>query len=114
VKELQTIYYVLKLYPKNSTNHIFSDNKTTLKYVMRAGGTASYLLRSLALKIQYITIMRNLTMMYNHIPGIKSIQADQSSRRQVPLYEWKMPKKWFKKIDSLAYSKLTLPSVSNV
>ncbi|KAG1630100.1 hypothetical protein G6F44_011435 [Rhizopus delemar] len=94
VRELQTIYFALKLHArnaKNSTIHIFSDNKTALKYVTKAGGTASYLLQSLALQIQDITNMFNLTASENILEldagsggsGDKCIQSDLAFERSI-------------------------------
>jgi hypothetical protein len=58
VRELKTIYYAILLHtrklnlPKQIL--IYSDNMTALKYVTKAGGTASFHLQDLAVKIQEI------------------------------------------------------------
>lgn len=101
VRELKTILFALQMHgnaAKNQTIKILSDSMTALKYVRKAGGTSSPLLQDLALQIQEITNQFNLTVLYEHIPGVKNIDADRLSRIKTPLYEWKLPHRWFKKI----------------
>ncbi|CEI96712.1 hypothetical protein RMCBS344292_10869 [Rhizopus microsporus] len=79
VRERKTIYFALKLHApsvKNSTIRLFSHNQTALKYVMKTGGTASYLLQILALQIQELTNDYNLNVLYHRIPGVESFKAD--------------------------------------
>lgn len=98
VRELKTILFALKLHAKKyegAVIKIFSDNITALKYARRSGGTASLWLQELALEIQEITAQRNMQVQYQHIAGIKNVQADRLSRKEKPLYEWKLPRRFF-------------------
>lgn len=98
VRELKTIYYALLIHSKrlkHTTIKILSDNMTALKYVTKAGGTASFALQDLAVKIQDLCNLHHLTVQYQHIPGILNVTADQLSRSKKPLYESTIPKKMF-------------------
>lgn len=79
VRELKTIYYALLIHAKkieNVTINIYSDNMTALKYVTKAGGTASFQLQDLAVKIQDICNQNQLIVQYQHIPGIQNVKTD--------------------------------------
>ncbi|KAG1037169.1 hypothetical protein G6F43_012917 [Rhizopus delemar] len=75
-----------------------SERTRSLKYAKKSGGTASLFLQGLALEIQEVTATYNLQVRYQHIQGIKNVQADALSRKKKPLYEWKLPRRFFKKI----------------
>ncbi|KAG1151855.1 hypothetical protein G6F37_000738 [Rhizopus arrhizus] len=54
-RELKAISFAIQLHMsrhKNSTTKIYSDNRTALKYLNKAGGTSSMLLQNLATQIQ--------------------------------------------------------------
>ncbi|KAG2236264.1 hypothetical protein INT48_008624 [Thamnidium elegans] len=87
VRELKTIYYAILIHAKKVNNvdmKIYSDNMTALKYVTKAGGTASFALQDLAVKIQDICNLHHLTVQYQHIPGVQNVKADQLSRSKKP------------------------------
>lgn len=71
---------------------------TVLKYARKSGGTASQWLQELALEIQEIAAQHNIQLQYQHIAGIKNIKVDCPSRKEKPLYERKLPKRFFKTI----------------
>lgn len=101
VRELQTVLIALQLHAEKYQNNpirIFSDNTTAIKYVMKAGGTASPTLQDLALKIHTILNQFKIRLQCVHIPGINNIRADQLSRMQKPLYEWTLPRSIFNQI----------------
>lgn len=98
VRELMSIYFALKLYGpncQNSTIKILIDNKTSIKYTTKAGGTASVHLQDYAVKIQDICNRYKIQVIYQHIPGIYNTTADQLSRTKKPLYESTIPRKFF-------------------
>jgi hypothetical protein len=82
----------------NTVIHIYSDNKTALKYVTKAGGTASFDLQDLAVKIQGLCNQHQLQVHYQHIPGVENIKADQLSRVRKPIYEMTVPPKMFQRL----------------
>ena len=102
VRELRTIYMALKLHSKKldtgSTIKMFTDNITALKYVTKAGGTSSPILQDLAIQIQQVCNDHQFHVQYQHIQGVKNVEADRLSRIKKPLYESNIPKKFFKKI----------------
>jgi hypothetical protein len=54
VRELKTIYFALKLHVprfENSIIHIYTDNMTAKKHVLKSGGTASPFLQTIAIEI---------------------------------------------------------------
>jgi hypothetical protein len=98
---LKTILFALQLHTPNagnSTIDLYTDNVTTLKYARKFGGTSSIYLQELALQIQELINKFNLKIHFQHIPGMTNIQANRLSRRTTPLYEWKLPTKWFQRI----------------
>lgn len=106
VRELKTIKPALQLHAKKYTGKrllliIYTDNTTALKYALKSGGTASVLLQELALDIQDIIIKHDLELSYKHIAaGVLNTAADSLSRIKKPLYEWKLPRRHFKKLES--------------
>lgn len=101
VRELMAVYYALKIHAqkyKNCTIKVFTDNTTALKYTTKDGGTASFHLQDLAVKIQDLCNQFNLNVIYQHIQGIKNISADHLSRKKIPLYEQAIPLTMFKTI----------------
>jgi ribonuclease HI len=102
VRELTTIWYALRLHVKSIGNthvQIYTDNMTALKYVTKAGGTASIQLQDLALQIHELISKHNITVSFQHIRGIHNTVADRLSRTQLPWYEQKLPTKLFKRIE---------------
>jgi hypothetical protein len=102
VRELTTIWYALRLHVKSIENthvQIYTDNMTALKYVTKAGGTASIQLQDLALQIHELISKHNITVSFQHIRGIHNTVADRLSRTQLPWYEQKLPTKLFKRIE---------------
>ena len=55
------------------------DNMTAIKYTTKAGGTSSPFLQELAIQIQDITNQYQLQIQYQHIAGVKNIEADKLS-----------------------------------
>lgn len=101
LRELKPILFALQLHAKEYEGgviKIYSDNVTALKYAKKSGGTVSLFLQELALEIQEVTATYNLQVRYQHIQGIKNVQADALSRKKKPLYEWKLLRRFFKKI----------------
>ncbi|KAG1142990.1 hypothetical protein G6F37_012541 [Rhizopus arrhizus] len=104
VRELMGIYFALKLHGpnfRNCTIKVLTDNKTSIKYTTKAGGTASVHLQDYAVKIQDLCNMYNLNVIYQHIKGVDNVEADQLSRTKKPLYESTIPKRFFRTIQSL-------------
>lgn len=104
VRELKTILFAIQLHAKNANGsaiQIFTDNMTALKYVTKAGGTAEVYLQGLALQIQEQFNRHNLQVTFHHIPEVKNIQADRLNRTKIPIYEWKLPRRWFQAIQNL-------------
>lgn len=99
VRELKTILFALQLHAKDYVGKkikIMCDNITAIKYTTRSGGTSSPFLQDLAIKIQDICNIYNLQVQYQHIAGVKNIDADKLSRRQFnPLYEATIPQTVF-------------------
>ncbi|KAG0923329.1 hypothetical protein G6F57_019231 [Rhizopus arrhizus] len=75
VRELKAVYFALKMHAQkleNCTIKVFTDNTTALKYTTKFGGTASLQLQELAVLIQDLCNQYNLTVIYQHIAGIKN------------------------------------------
>lgn len=103
VRELKTILFALQLHAKefgDSLIKVYSDNITALKYAKKSGGTASQYLQELALAIYELTARHNIQVQYQHVQGVKNVRADFLSRRKKPLYEWKLPRRFFKMIQA--------------
>jgi hypothetical protein len=83
---------------KNCNLKIYSDNRTALKYINKAGGTASESLQNLAIEIQKLCNQYQVQLIYHHIPGIENKDADKLSRRKISLYEWTLPRRWFQQL----------------
>jgi hypothetical protein len=101
VRELKTILFALQIHRRNATNthiRLFTDSITALKFVKKHGGTSSLQLQELAIEIQQLITANNITIDFQHIPGKNNTIADRLSRRARPVYEWKLPKWWFRKI----------------
>lgn len=105
VRELTAILFALKLHrPKfaNCRLKVFTDNITALKYSSKSGGTSSALLQDIAVQIQDICNRFQLDVEYQHIPGVKNIQAHALSRHQHSknlLYESTIPTRIFQRIN---------------
>jgi ribonuclease HI len=100
-RELKAIYYALRLHAKEGDIKeisLHTDNITALKYVTKAGGTASESLQNLAVQIQDLCNEFSIKVQYQHIAGIRNTQADQLSRLHRPLYEATIPKQFFKMV----------------
>ncbi|CEG70598.1 hypothetical protein RMATCC62417_06464 [Rhizopus microsporus] len=90
VRELKSILFALQLHMpryKNCNLKIYSDNRTALKYINKAEGTASEALQELAIRIQQLCNRYKVQLICHHVPGIQNTEADRLSRRSVPLYE---------------------------
>lgn len=102
VRELKTIAFALQLHAREFEEallNIFSDNITVLEYAKKSGeGKASPWLRELALEIQEIVVKYNLQVQCQHIQGIKNVKAQQLSRNKMPLYEWKLLRRFFEMV----------------
>lgn len=86
---------------KNCNIKIYSDNWTALKYINKAGGTASEALQELAIQIQQLCNRYKVQLICHHVPGIQNPEADRLSRRSVPLYEWTLPRRWFQQLQRM-------------
>ncbi|KAG1247021.1 hypothetical protein G6F68_014386 [Rhizopus microsporus] len=115
VRELMAIYFALKFHApkfKNKTIKIFTDNKTSIKYTTKAGGTASPILQDIAVKIQDLCNQFCLKVAYQHVKGILNTEADSLSRKQPPLYERSLSKNIFRKIQ-MRWGPLTVDTFAN-
>ncbi|XP_071948906.1 uncharacterized protein [Antedon mediterranea] len=77
---------------------IMSDNATAVSYINCIGGTKSWSCNSVAYKIWYWAIERNIWLTAAHTPGIKNVEADVLSRNFVSGLEWQMNASIFSKI----------------
>ncbi|XP_071956861.1 uncharacterized protein [Antedon mediterranea] len=77
---------------------IMSDNATAVSYINCMGGTKSWSCNSVAYKIWYWAIERNIWLTAAHTPGIKNVEADVLSRNFVSGLEWQMNAGIFSKI----------------
>lgn len=110
VRELLAIFFALKLHGprfQNKTLRIFTDNRTSIKYTTKEGGTASPILQDTAVRIQEICNQYHLTVIYQHIQGVKNVEADRLSRQKIPLYERALPSWIFKELQQ-SWGPLTL------
>lgn len=101
VREFMSINLALKLHGPNfkeCTIKALTDNKTSIKYTAKAGGTASVHLQDYAVKIQDICNMYNLKVIYQHIKGVDNVALDQLTRTKKPLYKSAMPSCFFQLI----------------
>lgn len=111
VRELLAIFFAHKLDGRrfqNKTLKIFTDNRTSIKYTTKEGGTASQILQDIAVKIQEICNQYHLTVIYQHIQGVKNVEADRLWRQKIPLYERALlPSRIFKELQQ-SWGPLTL------
>lgn len=101
VRELMAIYFALKLHGpkfKNGTIKILTDNKTSIKYTTKEGGTASVHLQDYAAKVQDLCNLYHLDVIYQHIKGIDNVEAGKLSRTKKPIYESAIPRSFFQQI----------------
>ena len=83
VLELEAVHLcILHFLPKveGKSLEILSDNNTCVHYINNMGGTHSYDLCSLALKLWKVFEERKVTVSAKHIPGKLNVQADFYSR----------------------------------
>ncbi|KAG1238647.1 hypothetical protein G6F68_000446 [Rhizopus microsporus] len=95
VRELMAIWFALQAHAqrfRDQTIHIYSDNRTALKYAAKAGRTASSTLQLIALEIQDICNQHNLTVIYQHIPGVMNTEADALSRMSQLFHNYSLPR----------------------
>ncbi|CEG80371.1 hypothetical protein RMATCC62417_14721 [Rhizopus microsporus] len=98
VRELQSILFVLKLHAerfRNSTIKILTDNKTSIKYTTKAGGTASVHLQNAAVQMQDVCNSYSLQIINQYIKGINNVEADRLSRIK-KLYETQFQGNFFR------------------
>lgn len=98
VRELMVIHFALKLHGPNFRNRtikIFTDNTTSIKYTTKAGGSASPLFQEIAIKIQELcNKFFGIEVYYQHVKkGILNTEAGTLSRKQVPVYERRLPRR---------------------
>ncbi|CEP10306.1 hypothetical protein, partial, partial [Parasitella parasitica] len=101
VRELKAIYYALILHAREGDIkelRLHTDNITALKYVTKAGGTASSVLQDLAVKIQDLCNQYSMKVHYQHIAGVKNTVADHLSRIHKPLHESSIPPRFFSQL----------------
>lgn len=104
IRELKAILFSPQLHMpryKNCNLKIYSDNRTALKYINKAGGTASEALQELAIQIQQLCNIYKVQLICHHVPGIQNPEADRLNRRSVPLYEWALPRRWFQQLQRI-------------
>ncbi|KAG1168808.1 hypothetical protein G6F70_008909 [Rhizopus microsporus] len=91
-------------FPSTRPHHLhrrFRLRMGTLKYINKAGGTASEALQELAIQIQQLCNRYKVQLICHHVPGIQNPEADRLSRRSVPLYEWTLPRRWFQQLQRM-------------
>ncbi len=89
--EQMAAFLALKSFAANCTDcHILiqSDNKTTVAYLNRLGGTRSEPLIQLAIQIWQWSLHRRLTLEAVHVPGLQNMEADSQSRKPHHCSDW--------------------------
>lgn len=90
VKELYAVFAAIQSQQKVLLNaHILvqSDNRTILAYIKNQGGTRSYAMLNLTIKLLELTEQLNVTLSASYLPGRLNGIADRLSRGR-PLPEW--------------------------
>ncbi len=91
--ELFASFLALKALAAQESNcHLLlqSDNRTTVAYLNRLGGTRSLPLLQLALRLWQWCLNRSVTIEAVHIPGLQNTAADGESRRCHHSSDWKL------------------------
>ena len=94
VKELQATWEVMKHFLPQIQNHVVliaTDNSSVVCYLNRLGGTRSFTLMDLTVKILMWCQDNNITLRARHIPGRLNVLSDMLSRKgQIITTEWSL------------------------
>ncbi len=102
--ELLASFLALKsfaLHCRNCHIQIQSDNRTTVAYLNRLGGTRSEPLMLLALDLWHWCLRRCLTLEAVHVPGVQNTAADRESRRVHHSSDWQLNRHIFLSLNQL-------------
>ena len=106
ILEMQAILYAILCFKSKFQNkkiNIRSDNKTTVFYILKMGGTHSKNLCFLALRIWKLFEENNISCQISHIAGIDNSEADYHSRL-IPTHEYAISNSAFNQIQIISKS----------
>lgn len=66
------------------------DNSTAVSFINKMGGTRSFALNELAIKIARWCEARNISLQAEHLPGVLNVIADRESRRRIDWSDWRL------------------------
>ena len=100
--ELLAAFLALKSFIKGREDQIVllkMDNITALTYINKMGGAHSHLLCSLAVEMWSWCLRRNISVMAEHLPGVKNLAADSESRTIKDRCDWMLNPQVFSKLN---------------
>ena len=93
VLEMKAADFGIRAFTKNQNNihvHLKSDNRTTVAYVMKMGGTVSLDLVQLTKDLWEYCLKNQIYLTAEHVKGILNVDADQKSRVLLDSSDWKL------------------------
>ena len=96
--ELKAAFLAIRTFLKDQTNiHalVKMDNRTSIAYINRKGGTHSKKLSDLACQLWSWCLNRGITIQAEHIAGIDNVTADWESRVFLDPADWKLCRRVF-------------------
>ena len=108
ILELKAAYLAIQSYLKacqltESRILLQMDNTTAVAYINKRGGTKSNKLTQLALDIWNICQSKKITLIAQHLPGIRNTEAGAESRHINNRIEWTLDKQLFANIQKCYY-----------
>ena len=101
VLEIKAAFLAIRTFLKDQTNiHtlVKMDNRTSIAYINRKGGTHSKKLSDLACQLWSWCLNRGITIQAEHIAGIDNVTADWESRVFLDPPDWKLCRRVFLKL----------------
>src|ERR1051325_9985310 len=101
--ELKAIFFTLLAFKQVSSQPVLikTDNTTCVAYINHQGGTMSANLSRIAEDLWKLCLKRSITLLAEHIPGVKNVIADQASRMKTTKNEWMLRPVIFQQINKL-------------